>query len=164
MGLMMRKLAVALVFMGALGSNLANAVGLGELKLNSALNQKFEAEIKLLNVGDLSKNELLPNLANHKDFARAGVERVFFLTGMKFEVRFKKNGDAYIKVTTDTIVREPFLNFLVELHWPSGRILREYTVLLDPPIFSEAPASNVRQASAGSQDGSGSPKPVFLTL
>ena len=159
MGLMMRKLAVALVFMGALGSNLANAVGLGELKLNSALNQKFEAEIKLLNVGDLSKNELLPNLANHKDFARAGVERVFFLTGMKFEVRFKKNGDAYIKVTTDTIVREPFLNFLVELHWPSGRILREYTVLLDPPIFSEAPASNVRQASAGSQDGSGSPKP-----
>jgi len=159
MGLMMRKLAVALAFMGAMGSNLANAVGLGELKLNSALNQKFEAEIKLLNVGDLSKNELLPNLANHEDFARAGVERVFFLTGMKFEVRFRKNGDAYIKVATDTIVREPFLNFLVELHWPSGRILREYTVLLDPPIFSEAPASNVRQASTGSQDGSGSPKP-----
>lgn len=144
---MMRKLAVVLALAGALGSNFANALGLGELKLNSALNQKFDAEIKLLNVGDLSKNEILPNLANHEDFSRAGVERVFFLTSMKFDVRFRSDGSAYIKVTTDKIVREPFLNFLVELHWPSGRILREYTVLLDPPIFSETPAAGVSQAA-----------------
>ncbi|MCF7982604.1 MAG: LysM peptidoglycan-binding domain-containing protein [Pseudomonadales bacterium] len=155
---MIRKLTVALVFVGAFGSQFASAVGLGELTLKSTLNQKLEAEIKLLNVGDLSKNELLPNLASHEEFARAGVERIFFLTGMKFDVRLSKSGDAYIKLTTDNIVREPFLNFLVELHWPSGRILREYTVLLDPPIFSESPASMVSQAEA-STSGPDSPPP-----
>lgn len=151
MALIKRKLAAALVLASALGSNAASAVGLGEIKLNSALNQKFDAEIKLLNVGDLSRNEILPNLASHAEFSRAGVERVFFLTGLKFEVSLGKNGEATIHVTSDQIVREPFLNFLVELHWPSGRILREYTVLLDPPIFSEAPAPAVRQAASSTE-------------
>lgn len=144
---MMRKLATALVFTGVLGSSFANALGLGELTLHSALNQKLNAEVKLLNVGDLSRNEILPNLASHEEFARAGVERIFFLTSIRFDVRLKSDGSGVIKLTTDKIVREPFLNFLVELHWPSGRILREYTVLLDPPIFSETPASAVSQAT-----------------
>ncbi len=145
---MIRKLAMALLIVGAsLVSNFATALGLGELKLNSALNEKFNAEIKLLNVGELSKNEILPNLASHEDFARAGVERVFFLTSLKFDVRVVGDGTAYITLTSDKIVREPFLNFLVELHWPSGRILREYTVLVDPPIFSETPVATVSKPS-----------------
>ncbi len=149
---MMRKLATAMLMVSAgLVSNFAMALGLGELKLNSALNEKFDAEIKLLNVGELSKNEILPNLASHQDFARAGVERVFFLTNLKFDVRLE-NGDAYIRLTSDKIVREPFLNFLVELHWPSGRILREYTVLIDPPIFSETPAVSVNKAATTPPD------------
>ena len=144
---MMRRFAWLLVIAGACFTNLASAVGLGELKLHSALNQPLSAEIKLLNTGDLSKNELLPNLASHEDFARAGVERVFFLTGIKFDVQFKDSGDVVINLKTDRIVREPFLNFLVEIHWPNGKILREYTVLLDPPIFSETAPAAVAQAA-----------------
>lgn len=143
---MIRKLAMAMVVSGALGSSFANALGLGEIKMNSALNQPLDAEVKLLNVGDLSKNEILPNLASHEDFARAGVERVFFLTGIKFDVELDGKGGATLHLTTDRIVREPFLNFLIELHWPSGRLLREYTALLDPPLFSEAPPAPVQQA------------------
>ena len=144
---MIRKLAMAMVVSGALGSSYANALGLGEIKLNSALNQPLDAEVKLLNVGDLSKNEILPNLASHNDFSRAGVERVFFLTGIKFDVELDGKGGAVLHLTTDRIVREPFLNFLIELHWPSGRLLREYTALLDPPLFSEAAQASIQQAA-----------------
>jgi len=144
---MMRKLAMAMVVSGALGSSFASAMGLGEIKMNSALNQPLDAEVKLLNVGDLSENEILPNLASHQDFSRAGVERVFFLTGIKFDVELDGKGGAVLHLSTDRIVREPFLNFLIELHWPSGRLLREYTALLDPPLFSEAVPAPVQQAT-----------------
>jgi len=144
---MVRKLAMAMVVSGALGSSYANALGLGEIKLNSALNQPLDAEVKLLNVGDLSKNEILPNLGSHNDFSRAGVERVFFLTGIKFDVELDGKGGAVVHLTTDRIVREPFLNFLIELHWPSGRLLREYTAFLDPPLFSEAAQASIQQAA-----------------
>jgi len=143
---MMRKLAMAMVVSGALGSSFASAMGLGEIKMNSALNQPLDAEVMLLNVGGLSENEILPNLASHQDFSRAGVERVFFLTGIKFDVELDGKGGAVLHLSTDRIVREPFLNFLIELHWPSGRLLREYTALLDPPLFSEAAAAPVHQA------------------
>jgi len=145
----MRKLAIMLlVAVGVFSTGLVNALGLGELKLNSSLNEKLDAEIKLVNIGELSANELIPNLASHDDFARAGIERVFFLTGIHFEVVMAGPGEAVLKLTTDSIVREPFLNFLVELHWPSGRMVREYTVLVDPPIFAERAAVAVKQATA----------------
>lgn len=143
---MMRKLAMAMVVSGALGSSFASAMGLGEIKMNSALNQPLDAEVTLLNVGDLSENQILPNLASHEDFARAGVERVFFLSSIKFDVELDGKGGAILHLSTDRIVREPFLNFLIELHWPSGRLLREYTALLDPPLFSEAAPAPVQQA------------------
>src|SRR5690606_28556578 len=76
--------------------------------------------------------EIKPALANQADFDRAGVERVFFLTGITFRVDGNR-----ILLTTREPVNEPFLNFLVELNWPAGRVLREYTVLLDPPVFQE---------------------------
>jgi len=142
----MRKLAMAMVVSGALGSSFASAMGLGEIKMNSALNQPLDAEVKLLNVGDLSENEILPNLASHQDFSRAGVERVFFLTGIKFDVELDGKGGAVLHLSTDRIVREPFLNFLIELHWPSGRLLREYTAFMDPPLFSEVAPAAVQQA------------------
>jgi len=144
---MMRKLAMAMVVSGALGSGYANALGLGEIKMNSGLNQPLDAEVKLTNVGDLSKNQILPNLASHNDFSRAGVERVFFLTGIQFDVELDGKGGAVVHLTTDRIVREPYLNFLIELHWPSGRLLREYTALLDPPLFSSAPPVALTQAA-----------------
>lgn len=143
---MMRKFAIVLVALcGALTGSIATALGLGELTLQSALNQQFRAEIQLHNVGDLSRNQIIANLASQEDFERAGVERIFFLTRIQFEVVHRSPEDVIIRLTTDRNVREPFLNFLVELHWPSGRLLREFTVLLDPPAFSETPPAPVKQ-------------------
>ncbi|WP_081870023.1 FimV/HubP family polar landmark protein [Endozoicomonas numazuensis] len=154
----LQKLVAAMAISGALGSGLANALGLGEVRLNSALNQPLDAEIELLQVRELTRNEILPNLASRSDFQRAGLDRPFSLTGLKFKTILREDGTGYIHVSSDQVVREPFLNFLLEVHWPSGRLLREYTMLLDPPAFSQQPAAPVRPASTQNYNG-GVPTP-----
>ncbi|OAN23074.1 Motility protein FimV [Pseudomonas oryzihabitans] len=121
-------------------SGAAQALSLGEIHLNSALNQPFDATIDLSDLRDLGAAELRPNLASAEDFGKAGVDRAFFLNDLKFtpEVR---NGRTVIRVTSARPVREPYLNFLLEVNWPSGRILREYTVLLDPPLYTPQAAA-----------------------
>ncbi|MDK2776425.1 MAG: tetratricopeptide repeat protein [Pseudomonadota bacterium] len=130
---MKRLLANTIMLVGGLtASSQLLALGLGELTLQSALNQPLKAEINLVDSDGLSKWEIKPSLATAGDFERAGVDRLYFLTKIKFQVE----GDKVV-LTSREPVNEPFLNFLVELNWPSGRVLREYTVLLDPPTFAE---------------------------
>ncbi|MDP3978075.1 MAG: FimV/HubP family polar landmark protein [Pseudomonas sp.] len=136
-----RKLVLAIAAASALSSGMAHALGLGEVTLQSALNQPLVAEIELLEVRDLASNELLPNLASPEEFTRAGVDRQYFLTDLKFTPILKPNGKSVIRVTSSKPVREPYLNFLVEVLWPNGRLLREYTLLLDPPLYSPQTAA-----------------------
>ena len=130
---MKRTLLSTLVITSTLGLN-ANvfALSMGELELKSTLNQPLQAEIELTNIDDLTEWEIKPSLASDGDFDRAGVEKLFFLSDIDFEVKGNR-----ILLTSDKSVTEPFLNFLVQVNWPSGRILREYTLLLDPPVFDE---------------------------
>jgi len=139
-----RKLVLAIAAASALSSGMAHALGLGEITLQSALNQPLVAEIELLEVRDLASNEVLPNLASPDEFNKAGVDRQFFLTDLKFTPVLKPNGKSVIRVTSNKPVREPYVNFLVEVLWPNGRLLREYTLLLDPPLY--APQSVVTSA------------------
>ncbi|WP_433739324.1 type IV pilus assembly protein FimV [Pseudomonas putida] len=113
-------------------SALAPALGLGEITLHSALNQPLRADIALLDVAGLEEGELSVSLASADEFSRAGVERVFFLNDLKFTPVLRGNRNL-IQVTSTKPVNEPFLNFLVQLNQPNGRLLREYTVLIDPP-------------------------------
>ena len=136
-----RKLVLAIAAASALSSGMAHALGLGEVTLQSALNQPLVAEIELLEVRDLASGELLPNLASPEEFTRAGVDRQYFLTDLKFTPILKPNGKSVIRVTSSKPVREPYLNFLVEVLWPNGRLLREYTLLLDPPLYSPQTAA-----------------------
>lgn len=140
----LQKLVVMTALAAAFGSANVAALGLGEVKLHSSLNQPLVAEIELLQVRDLTKNEILPNLASRSDFERAGVDRPFSLTGLTFKTILDDNGKSVIRVTSTKPIQEPYLNFLLEVHWPSGRLLREYTVLLDPPAFNEQSAAPVR--------------------
>ncbi|MDX1452743.1 MAG: FimV/HubP family polar landmark protein [Oleiphilaceae bacterium] len=134
---MIRKLAVALSFLSAGFSGLVFALGLGEVSVQSALNQPLKAEIELVNVGDLEAAEILPGLATREEFIKAGVDRVYFLSDIRFSVKQGANGKLAVELTTNKPVREPYLNFLVEVIWPSGRLLREYALLIDPPLFAE---------------------------
>lgn len=144
--LRVRKLVLAMAAASALSSGMAHALGLGEVTLKSSLNQPLEAEIELVEVRDLAPNEVLPSLASPEEFNKAGVERQFFLTDLKFTPVIKPNGKSVIRITSSKSVREPYLNFLVEVLWPNGRLLREYTVLLDPPLYSPQAAAAPRAA------------------
>jgi pilus assembly protein FimV len=131
-----RKLVLAIAAASSLGSGMAHALGLGDVALDSALNQPLSAKIEIVDAAGLSSEEVITRLASAEDFARAGVDRDFFLSDIKFTPVVMANGRGTIRVTSSKPVREPYLNFLVEVIWPNGRLLREYTLLLDPPLYS----------------------------
>ena len=133
---MRRMLAVVGVSLLCASAFPALAVGLGEITLHSALNQKLDAEIELIETGGLDPSEVMASLASAEDFNRVGVERFFYLTSLRFAVT-SRGGRMFIRVTSAQPVTEPYLNFLVQLLWPNGRLLKEYTLLLDPPAFAE---------------------------
>lgn len=138
-----RKLVLAIAAASAFSSGVAHALGLGEISLQSALNQPLVAEIELLDVRSLSSTEVMPALASAEEFQRAGVDRPFFLNDLRFSSVITAQGKSVIRISSSKPVREPYLNFLVELYWPSGRALREYTVLLDPPLYNPQNTADV---------------------
>lgn len=133
--MMLKKQALILLLSALAWTNIAHALGMGDIELNSSLNQPLDAEIELLQLRGLTAGEILPALASNDAFRRAGVERSFFLSNIRFQVRENEAGNLVIALTTRDPVREPFLNFLVEVNWPGGRLLKEFTLLLDPPVF-----------------------------
>jgi|TARA_R100000789_G_scaffold87502_1_gene84007 pilus assembly protein FimV len=138
-----RNLVLAIAAATALTSEMAYALGLGEVTLKSALNQPLVAEIELLDAKTLAPGEVVPVLASAEDFNRAGVDRQYFLTDLTFTPVLRPDGKSVIRVSSTKPVREPYLNFLIEVLWPSGRLLREYTLLLDPPLYSPEIAASV---------------------
>jgi pilus assembly protein FimV len=137
---MPRCLAISLVLL-LLSAGEVWALGLGEVRLDSALNEPLRAEIELLSPTPEELDGLEVALASSETFERYGIERPFNLQDLQFQVvRSGRSDGNYILVRSTTAMTEPFLTFLVEATWPSGRLLREYTVLLDPPTFTP-PAS-----------------------
>ena len=133
-------LIVALWLSALLPTN-SLALGLGEIEVNSFLNQPLSAEIEVISARPGEIDDLLVSLASQEAFARAGLARPRHLLDLRFAVRKNEAGDeAVIVVTTKAGVKEPFLNFLIEADWSKGRVLREFTVLLDPPFFANQPA------------------------
>ena len=129
------RLAVSAFLLLATSSALA--LGLGEITLNSSLNEPLEAEIVVLNSEDLDDGQLLVSLASPEAFERAGISRDFFYSQIQFSI-YRNSADLYIiKMDTAQPVVEPYLNFLIQLQWPAGRVMREYTLLLDLPIYTD---------------------------
>ncbi len=150
--------------------SLSWALGLGEIHLNSALNEPMNAEIDLIAAAPDELTALRATLASREAFTRYGIDKPPFLSSLTFKVGKGKEGrDALLVRSTDAIP-EPFVTFLVEVNWARGRLMREYTVLLDPPVYtpgesarSQAPvaapttaAPPVRRAAAPA-DAAGSP-------
>jgi pilus assembly protein FimV len=143
-----RQLLLGLASSSAFYSGLVPALGLGEITLHSALNQPLEADIELLEIADLGADDLKVRLAPAEVFSRSGVERLYFLNDLRF-TPLLRGGSGIIRVRSNQPVREPYLNFIVEVARPNGQLFREYTVLLDPPGSSAyrtvavAPAASV---------------------
>ncbi|MEI7843405.1 MAG: FimV/HubP family polar landmark protein [Gallionellaceae bacterium] len=116
-------------------SSTTYAVGFGGINVTSALGQPLVAEIELVAVEATDKSTLNARLASPEAFKGAGIDFPYGLPKLKFSVESRANGDAYIKASSTQPINEPFVSLLIELGWSSGRLLREYTFLLDPPGF-----------------------------
>ena len=128
-------------------SGQALALGLGDIRLSSALNQPLRAEIELLAATPEELNNLTVQLASAETFTRYDLDRPIYLTRMRFEVVRSGRADGnFVRVTSLDPVTEPFITFLVEAVWSRGRLLREYTLLLDPPTFAPPPTTQTQQA------------------
>ncbi|MCI8211588.1 peptidoglycan-binding protein [Pseudomonas sp. S25] len=144
-----RKLVLAIAAASALSSGMAHALGLGELSVKSTLNQPLVAEIELTEAQGLNASQVVPSLATTADFAQAGVTRQAFLSDLTFTPVINASGKSVLRITSSRPVREPFVKFLVQVLWPNGRLLREYSLLLDPPKYSpEAAAAAAASAPA----------------
>lgn len=170
-----RALTKALAVVSLLAPASGHALGIGEIKLNSALNQNLDAEIALTLSGE-SVSDIKVSLAAPEKFDQAGVSWSSFLSKIKFEAVAQANGKALIKLTSREALKEPFLDFLLEVSWPKGSLYREFTVLVDPPsVYNPvAAATNTesyvppsatlpqsRQSHANSQAGNGEYGPTL---
>lgn len=112
---------------------MGHAAGLGKLSVTSALGQPLAAEIELIAADRAEIDSLAASLASDQAFRDARVEYAPVLATLRFSVDKKPDGKAVLKITSTRPVNDPFIDMLVELNWASGRLVREYTVLLDPP-------------------------------
>lgn len=147
---MPRKLMLQLLGMtaGLTLSAWGNAVGLGGINVVSGLGQPLKAEIELVAVSKTDKPGLVARLASPDAYKGAGLD---YPSGVKysFEVGSRANGEPYLKLSSNREINDPFVSLLIELSWSSGKLMREYTFLLDPPGYVAAqPAAAAVQAVA----------------
>ena len=135
------------------------ALGLGDIRMNSSLNQPLSARIELLSATPDELDNLTIAMASGDTFGRYGIDRPFFLQDIQFTIVRSGRADGnYVQVLSTSPMAEPFLTFLVEASWSRGRLLREYTVFLDPPTFAPpaadtAPVVQAPSRSAPSDSG-----------
>lgn len=146
---MLRKPLViftSFVLFAAANAN-AKALGLGDITLESALNQPLRANIPVVQLGGVRAEQISVQLASASDFARFSIDREAFLDNIRIDVQ-PAGAEAVVQISTQDVVREPYLSFVLETRWPSGRLLSEYTVLLDLPAFAQdAPVPVIQQPS-----------------
>ena len=152
----MRTVVRRVLLLSALMSpGVLQALGLGDIHLNSALNQPFDAEIELVSATQDDLGALRANLASSDTFVRYGLDRPAFLSEFSFRVTKGAGGKDVLRVTSQRAVTEPFVTLLVEANWSRGRLLREYTVLLDPPVYAPGAADSAAPAVAAPRVTSG---------
>ncbi|MDZ7809692.1 MAG: FimV/HubP family polar landmark protein [Arhodomonas sp.] len=158
---MRRTIAIAtLLTLAGAWTSLA-AVGLGDLQTESALNEPLEARIPVVSLGEVPLERVEVGLANPEQFERSGVPRPFYLTELEFSLEPGDGGRPFIRVSSDRAIQEPFLDFLVAMEWPQGSLVRQFTVLLDPPTYSDdepSPSEAGAMAAQGGETAADSPR------
>jgi pilus assembly protein FimV len=115
-----------------------HALGLGDVRLNSTLNAPLDAEIELVNAAPDELASLRAQLASRETFARYGLEWPAFLANVTVTRAKSRDGRDVLRLRSSDVITEPFVTLLVDANWGRGRLVREYTMLLDPPVFAPA--------------------------
>lgn len=131
---MFRKLALAAAMLCLSATSRVFAIGLGSIEIQSMLNDPLNAVIELTSATKQELDELKVSIAPRESFEKMGISRPAILNDFKFSVEQPLRGLPVIRVTTRQPVREPYLDFLIQASWSKGRLLRQYTLLIDPPV------------------------------
>ena len=156
----MKRMGLARVLLALLLlPGISHALGLGDVHLNSPLNAPLDAEIELVNATPEDLATLEAKLASKETFERYGLEWPQFMSTMTVTRDRSASGGQVLRIRSTETVTEPFLTLLIEASWARGRLVREYTVLLDPPVFApnSVAAAQPRPAmpSVGGAEASG---------
>src|ERR1700721_466044 len=119
----------------------AHALGLGDIHVDSALNERLAAEIDIVGATPLELTDLRAAVANRETFLRYGADRPGFLSSTTFKVAQDSHGGPVLAIRSTESFTEPLVNFVVDLRWSHGELVRQYTLLLDPPGFAPRPSA-----------------------
>nr|VFK37944.1 MAG: FimV N-terminal domain-containing protein [Candidatus Kentron sp. SD]VFK77860.1 MAG: FimV N-terminal domain-containing protein [Candidatus Kentron sp. SD] len=149
---MTRKSILALMLLLFVPATSVYPLGLTDIELSSEINEPLDARIPFHAQQSTDMETIQVGLADAEHFIRANLERLPILGSLRFEVIQNPDGTAYIRITTNRAINEPFLSFIVEVNWSRGRILREYTLLLDPPTYTSAASTSVKEAAMSADE------------
>src|SRR4030088_129133 len=144
----------ALVLLLALPSA-AFALGLGDIRLLSLLNAPLAAEVELVDVAPDEANTVQAQVAPRETFARYGLDWPAYLTGVQMRTVHMPDGRQMLKLKSTEAISEPFITLLVEVSWARGHLVREYTMLLDPPVYTPGQSAVASTAVSAPVTGSG---------
>jgi len=133
----------------------AFALGLGDIRLLSPLNAPLDAEIELVDVAPDEMNTVQAQLASRETFTRYGLDWPAYLGGVQLHTVRMGDGRQIIKLKSAEAVSDPFVTLLVEVNWARGRLVREYTVLLDPPVYMPGQSAAASAAVSAPATGAG---------
>lgn len=152
------SLAVCMAFMPIVGYT----AGLGKLNVNSGLGEPLKVEIELLSVTAEELSTLTASIASEEAYNVQGITRLGIHNNIKVDLAKSNTGAPVLRIRSNTPINDPYLDMLIQVDWASGRLLREYTVLLDPPEYKRAsnsvadfapvnqPSANVRSNGSAS--------------
>ena len=123
---MLRKLSWVLALLALCSVPIVYSLGLGDISLHSGLNQPLSADIEIHSLRAREADSVNVLLGSDHDFASAGLQRPDYLNQLRFSVEPRGKQGFVIHVSTEQAVREPLLDFLIQVTWPGGQLLREY--------------------------------------
>jgi len=146
--------AVASAILLGLWAPAAQALSLGQINVKSTLGEPLAAEIDILDINPDEAATLVTKVASLEAFKAAGLDYNAAVSGLRATLSQRSNGKQYIKLTGDKPVNDPFVDMIIEANWNTGRIVRDYTMLFDPPSFratSPTPTPTLAQTSKAPQ-------------
>ncbi len=147
-----QRTALALASASVLGlwGSQAAALSLGRVLVQSALGEPLRAEVEILEINEEEASSLRPRVALPDTFRSSGMEYSAALSGLEISLQRRGNGQRYLRLSNSRPVNEPYVDLILEASWSSGRVVRDYTMLFDPPNLNEAqtPAPQAPQVSS----------------
>ena len=144
---MKSKLALAVAFVTLIQSPLTSALRLGEIVIESKVNEPFKASIELGSTKGITAKQILVQMASAEVFRNANIEKPYHLNDIAFKVVNGRNGKV-LHLSSSQKISEPYLNFILDTRWPNGRVMREYLALLDLPVHSSAKGTAINTVQA----------------